>query len=72
MVIFHRIKPLDKFLFQVYKDDVAEKDLQCAQANERCDRHLDQITKLRQEIKDGLEDRKLSEKKGLTMVSYEG
>ncbi|XP_072026550.1 GRIP1-associated protein 1-like isoform X2 [Amphiura filiformis] len=53
---------------QVLKDDLAEKELKFAQANESSDRHLDSIAKLRQEIKDGLENRKLSEKKGLTMV----
>ena len=55
-------------MFQALNEEISEKELHCAQANERCDRHLDNIAKLRQEIKDGLEDRKLSEKKGLTMV----
>ena len=57
-----------KSLLQALNEEISEKELHCAQANERCDRHLDNIAKLRQEIKDGLEDRKLSEKKGLTMV----
>ena len=51
------------------KEELAERDLQWSQSNERCDRLLNDIAKLRQDIKDGVEDRKLSEKKGVTMVS---